>query len=194
MVSRAKGMDGDQGIRYFIEEGVARDVTMEALGVTEEQLAAVEAAIAAEKAAKARVEKLLAEVEGQADEDRAKFLLQKEVSEADVTAYAGLPDVVVAAARKALAEEIAEQERKAAEAAAAAEAKRKAEAEGPALEDISPDDMVEHIEAIEEIMEFSEEEAEIRTMCEQSNIPKALVDIAVTDPDRLEKLKEEAEG
>jgi hypothetical protein len=73
-------------------------------------------------------------------------------------------------------------------------ARKKAEAEGPSLESIEPDDMVEHIEAIQEIMEFSEEPDEIRTMCEQSSIPKCLVDIAVTDPDRLEKLLEEAEG
>lgn len=45
-----------------------------------------------------------------------------------------------------------------------------------------------------EIMEFSDVEKEIRTMCEQSAIPKALVDIAVSDPDKLDELEKKAEG
>ena len=73
-------------------------------------------------------------------------------------------------------------------------ARKKAEAEGPALEDIPPDEMLDHIEAIREIMEFSDEEKEIRVMCEQSSIPKSLVDIAVSEPDRLDELEKEAEG
>jgi hypothetical protein len=31
-------------------------------------------------------------------------------------------------------------------------------------------------------------------MCEQSAIPKSLVDIAVSEPDRLDALEKEAEG
>jgi hypothetical protein len=31
-------------------------------------------------------------------------------------------------------------------------------------------------------------------MCEQSSIPKALVDIAISDPDKLDKMEEEAGG
>ena len=83
-----------------------------------------------------------------------------------------------------------EKERLAAEAAA----KKKAEAEGPALEDIPPDQMIDHIDAIREIMEFSDQEKEIRVMCEQSAIPKALVDIAVSEPDKLDELEKQAEG
>ena len=49
-------------------------------------------------------------------------------------------------------------------------------------------------EEIREILEFSDVEAEIRQMCETSNIPKALVDIAVSEPDRLDELEKEAEG
>jgi hypothetical protein len=37
-------------------------------------------------------------------------------------------------------------------------------------------------------------EKEIRVMCEQSSIPKALVDIAVSDPDKLDELEKAAEG
>jgi hypothetical protein len=43
-------------------------------------------------------------------------------------------------------------------------------------------------------MEFSDVEKDIRTMCEQSAIPVALVDIAISDPDKLDELEKEAEG
>jgi hypothetical protein len=54
--------------------------------------------------------------------------------------------------------------------------------------------MLEHIEAVREIMEFSDKENEIRTMCEQSGIPKSLVDVAVSDPGKLDDLEKEAGG
>ena len=73
-------------------------------------------------------------------------------------------------------------------------ARKKAEAEGPSLDDIPADEMLDYIESIREIMEFSEVEKEIRVMCEQSSIPKALVDIAVSDPDKLDELEKKAEG
>ena len=92
--------------------------------------------------------------------------------------------------RQAMAEALREKERLAAEAAAATAAA----AAGPSLDDIPADEMLEHIEAIREIMEFSDEENEIRTMCEQSNIPKSLVDVAVSDPDKLDELEAAAEG
>ena len=63
-----------------------------------------------------------------------------------------------------------------------------------ALDAIPADQMLEYIESIREIMEFSDVEKEIRTMCEQSAIPKALVDIAVSDPDKLDELEKQAEG
>ena len=71
--------------------------------------------------------------------------------------------------------------------------KRK-EAAGPSLDAIPPDEILEHIEAIREIMEFSDKEKEIRVMCEQSSIPAALVDIAVSDPEKLDELEKKAEG
>ena len=78
---------------------------------------------------------------------------------------------------------------------AEAEAARKKEAaSGPKLEDIPADEMLEHIESIRDIMEFSDVEKEIRVMCEQSSIPKALVDIAVSEPDKLDELEKKAEG
>ena len=93
-------------------------------------------------------------------------------------------------AKKAMEEEIKEKERLAAE----AEAAKKAAAEGPSLDDIPSDEMLEHIEAIREIMEFSDDPGEIRTMCEQSSLPNALVDIAIESPDKLDELEAAAEG
>ena len=43
-------------------------------------------------------------------------------------------------------------------------------------------------------MEFSDQEKEIRVMCEQSSIPVALVDIAVSEPEKLDELEKKAEG
>jgi hypothetical protein len=87
-------------------------------------------------------------------------------------------------------EELKEKQRLEEEAAA----RKKEEAAGPALEEMAPDEMLEHIEAIREIMEFSDQEKEIRVMCEQSAIPKALVDIAVSEPEKLDELEKQAEG
>ena len=89
-----------------------------------------------------------------------------------------------------MSDEIKEKQRLAEEAAA----KKKQEAEGPPVEEIPPEEILEHIEAIREIMEFSDKENEIRTMCEQSSIPKALVDVAVSDPDKLDELEKQAQG
>jgi hypothetical protein len=62
------------------------------------------------------------------------------------------------------------------------------------LEDIPADELIDYIESIREIMEFSDEEKEIRVMCEQSSIPVCLVDIAVSEPDKLDELEKGAEG
>ena len=86
--------------------------------------------------------------------------------------------------------ELAEKKRKEEELAA----KKAAEAAGPSLDDISPDEMLEYIEGIREILEFSDVEKDIRIMCEQSSIPKALVDIAVSDPDKLDEMEKQAGG
>ncbi|MGD9307606.1 MAG: hypothetical protein PVG51_00630, partial [Desulfosarcina sp.] len=94
------------------------------------------------------------------------------------------------AANKAMEEELKEKQRLAEEEAA----RKKAAAEGPSLDDIPPEEMLNHIESIREIMEFSDQEKEIRVMCEQSSIPKSLVDIAVSEPDKLDELEKKAEG
>ena len=190
LIAKAKGMSGDEGIRYLIEEKVEPEVITGALEITQEKLDQVNAQIAAERAERARVTKLLKAVEGQSDEEKVKHLFENNVSEELMIEMAGVDQGAIAGAKKAMEEELKEKERLAAEAAA----KKAAEAAGPALDDIAPDEMLDHIEAIREIMEFSEEEKEIRVMCEQSSIPKALVDIAVSEPDKLDELEKKAEG
>ena len=190
LVKKAKELSENESIRYLILEQVEREVIVNKLGITEEKLAEVEAQIAKEKAEKKRVAKLLEKVAGKSEEEKVKHLITNNVAEELIIEMAEVDQVAINNAKKAMEEEIKEKQRLAEEAAA----KKKAEAAGPSLEDITPDDMIDHIDAIREIMEFSEVEKEIRTMCEQSSIPQCLVDIAVSDPDKLDELEKKAEG
>ena len=190
LVAKANGLPGDEGIRMFIEEQLAPEVITNALDITDEKLKAVNAEIEAELAERARVTTLLEAVEGKPDEEKVKHLFENNVSEELIIEIAKLDQGAIDGAKKAMEEDLKEKERLAAEAAA----KKAAEAAGPSLEDIPSDEMLDHIEAIREIMEFSDQEKEIRVMCEQSSIPKALVDIAVSEPDKLDELEKKAEG
>ena len=190
LIAKAKEISGDEGIRYLIGEKVVDEVIVEALEITDGQLAEVHAAIAAEKAERKRVAGLLEKV---ADKDKAeqiKHLFDNNVAEALIMEMAEVDQGALDAVKKAMEEELAEKQRLAEEEAA----RKKAEAEGPALEDIPADELIDFIDSVREIMEFSDVEKEIRTMCEQSAIPKALVDIAVSDPDKLDELEKQAEG
>ncbi len=190
LITRAKGLEGDRGVRFLIGEGVPAATIIDSLGIDQARYDQVVAAIAAEKAEAARVKALLADLGEASAEDRARHLITNDVSDENIVELAGIEQATIDAVKEAMAEELREKERLAAEAAAA----KKAAAEGPALDAIPPDEMLEHIEAIREIMEFSDVEAEIRQMCEQSNIPKSLVDVAVADPDKLDELEKAAEG
>ena len=190
LIAKAKDLPGDEGIRLLIEEQVDSGVITGAMDITEEKLEEVNKAIEAELAEKARVTTLLEGAEGKSDEERVKHLLTNNVSEKLIIEMASVDQGAIDAAKQAMEEELKEKQRLADEEAA----KKKAAAEGPALDDISPDEMLTHIEGIREIMEFSDQEKEIRIMCEQSSIPKCLVDIAVSEPDRLDVLEKEAEG
>ena len=190
LIAKAKGLPGDEGIRLLLGEEVDSGVIVDAMEITDEKLAEVKEAIKQELAERARVAKLLEAVEGKPDEEKVKHLLENDVSEALIIEMAKVDQGAIDAANKAMEEELKEKQRLAEEEAA----RKKKEAEGPSLDDISPDDMLAHIESIREIMEFSDVEKEIRTMCEQSSIPKALVDIAVSDPDKLDELEKKAEG
>ena len=190
LIAKAKGLPGDEGIRLLLKEEVDSGIIVEAMEITDEKLDQVKEAIKQERAERARVAKLLEAVKDKSDEEKVKHLLENDVSEALIIEMAKVDQGAIDAANKAMEEELKEKQRLAEEEAA----RKKAEAEGPALEDISSDDMLAYIESIREIMEFSDVEKEIRTMCEQSSIPKALVDIAVSEPDKLDELEKKAEG
>ena len=190
LVAKADGLPDDEGIRLFIEEQLAPEVITNALDITDEKLKQVNAAIEKERAERARVEKLLEALDGKSDEEKVKHLFENNVSEELIIEIAKVDQGAIDGAKQAMEAELKEKQRLEEEAAA----KKKAEAAGPSLEDIPSDEMLDHIEAIREIMEFSDQEKEIRVMCEQSSIPQALVDIAVSEPDKLDELEKAAEG
>lgn len=181
---------GDEGIRYLLGEKVEHEVIISSMEITQEKLGEVIAAIKAEKAEIARVETLLGAVEGKSDEERVKHLLENNVAETLILEMAKVDQSAIDSAKKAMEEALKEKQRLAEEEAA----RKKKEAEGPSLDDIPNDQMIDYIDSIREILEFSDQEKEIRVMCEQSAIPKALVDIAVSDPDKLDELEKAAEG
>ena len=190
LIAETKEMPDDTGIRYLIEKEVDFEVITGALDITDEKVQEVNSQIEAERAERKRVAGLLEAVADKSNEEKVKHLFDNNVTEELIIEMAQVDQGAIDAVKKAMEEELKEKERLEAEAAA----KKKAEAEGPALDDIAPEDMIDHIEAIREIMEFSDQEKEIRVMCEQSSIPKALVDIAVSDPDKLDELEKQAEG
>jgi hypothetical protein len=190
LIAKAKGMPDDEGIRFLIEDQVAPEVITSALDITAEKLKQVNTEMEKERAERARVETLLGAVEGKSNEEKVKHLLTNNVSEKLIIEMAKVDQDAINAAKQAMEAELKEKQRLAEEEAA----KKKAAAAGPSLEEIPPDEMLEHIEAIREIMEFSDQEKEIRVMCEQSAIPQCLVDIAVSEPDRLDELEKKAEG
>ncbi len=194
LIAKAKGLAGDEGIRLLIEEKVDSEVITSALDITAEKLAQVNSDMEKELAEKARVTTLLEAVEGKTNEEKVKHLLENDVVENLIIEMAEVDQGAVDTVKQTMEAELKEKQRLEEEAAALKAAKKKEEAAGPKLEDISPEDMIDHIDSIREIMEFSEEEKEIRVMCEQSSIPVSLVDIAVSDPGKLDELEKEAEG
>ena len=190
MIARAKELSGESGIRYLISGSFEPQVIMEALGVSDEEYKSTKSKVDAELAEKTRVQALFAAMEDASEEDKIKQLLNKNAADEIITEIGGIKQSAIDAVKKAMEKELAEKKRKEEELAA----KKAAEAAGPALDDIDSDDLLEYIEGIREILEFSDVEKDIRTMCEQSSIPKDLVDIAISDPDKLDELEKKAEG
>jgi hypothetical protein len=190
LIAKANGQPGDEGIRFLIEEKVAPEVITSALGISAEKLKQVNTDMEKERAERTRVATLLEAVEGKSNEEKVKHLFANNVSEKLIIELAKIDQDAINGVKQAMEAELKEKQRLADEAAK----RKKEEAAGPPLEEIPPDKMLEHIEAIREIMEFSDKENEIRAMCEQSSIPKCLVDIAVSEPERLDVLEKEAEG
>ena len=194
LITKAKGMPDDEGIRFLIEEKISPEVITNALDITGEKLKQVNTEMEKERAERKRIATLLEAVEGKSNEEKVKHLLTNNVSEKSIIEMAKVDQGAINDVKQAMEAELKEKQRLEEEAAAEAAARKKEEAAGPKLEEIPPDEMLDHIEAIREIMEFSDQEKEIRVMCEQSSIPKALVDIAVSEPDRLDELEKKAEG
>ena len=189
-IARAKELPSESGIRHLISESFEPQAIMQALGVSEEEYKSVKSKVDAELAEKERVQELFDAVKDASEEDKIKHLLNKNAAEELIKEIGGIEQSAIDAVKKAMEEELAEKKRKEEELAA----QKAAEAAGPALEDVGSEDMLKYIEGIREIMEFSDVEKDIRTMCEQSAIPKALVDIAISDPDKLDELEKEAGG
>lgn len=190
LIAKAKGMSGDDGIRSLIEEAVNFEVITKALEITDEKVEEVNELIKKERAERARVADLLEKVVDKSNEEKVRYLFDNNVAEDLMIEIGGVTQSDIDGAKKAMEEEIKEKQRLAEEEAA----RKKAEAEGPSLEDIPGDELIDLIDSVREIMEFSDQEKEIRVMCEQSSIPKALVDIAVSEPDKLDELEKKAEG
>jgi len=190
LIAKAKSLPGDEGIRLLIGEQVDSEVITGALDITADKLKQVNAEIEKERAERARVATLLEKVADKSNQEKIKHLLTNNVSEKLIIEMAKVDQNAINAVKQAMEAELKEKQRLAEEEAA----RKKAEAAGPALEEIPPDKMLEYIEAIREIMEFSDQEKEIRVMCEQSAIPQNLVDIAVSEPEKLDQLEKEAEG
>jgi hypothetical protein len=189
-IARAKELGGEEGIRYLIADGVASGVIIDRMDISEEEFARVNAAVEAELAENARVKSLFEEAEGKSDEDKVKKLINENVTDELMIEICGIDQATIDGVKKAMEDELKEKQRLAEEEAA----RRKAEAEGPSLDNIPNDQIIEYIESIREIMEFTEKEDEIRTMSEQSSIPKVIVDVAVSGPGELDKLEEKAGG
>jgi hypothetical protein len=190
LVARAKELSDEEGIRFLIGADVKGGVIIEALGISEDEFGRVNAAVEAERAERARVQALVDEAEGKSDEDKVKALIDNNVAEELIVELAGVGRDTVDKVKKSMEAELAEKQRLAEEEAA----RKKAEAEGPPVEDIPDDQLLEYIESVREIMEFSDQEKEIRAMCEQSSIPLSIVDIAVTEPAKLDEIEEKAGG
>jgi hypothetical protein len=190
VISRAKELGGEPGIRFLLEDGVAPKTIIEKMGVSEEEFARVNAAVEAERAERARVISLIEESADKTDEDKIKHLLSKEVADDLIVELLEVDEGTLGVVKHSMEAELAEQKRLAEEEAA----RKKAEAEGPPIEDIPSDQMLEYIESIREILEFSDAENEIRAMCEQSSIPKSLVDVVISDAGKLDELEAQAGG
>ena len=189
-IARAKELGGEEGIRYLIADGVASEVIIDRMDISAEEFARVNAAVEAELAEKARVKSLCEEAEGKSDEDKVKKLINENVTDELMIEICGLDQAAIDGVKKAMEDELKEKQRLAEEEAA----RKKAESEGPSLDNIPNDQILEYIESIREIMEFTEKEDEIRTMSEQSSIPKIIVDVAVSGPGELDKLEKKAGG
>ncbi len=190
VIARAKELGGEQGVRFLISESFDEQKIIEIMAINPGDYKAVRAKVDAELTEIKRVKSLLEAVADADEEAKIKHLFTEDVSEELILKIGGFNQAAVDNVKVEFEAELAEKKRKEEELAA----KKAAEAAGPSLDEISADDMLTYIESIREILEFASEEKEIRVMCEQSSIPKALIEIAVSEPDKLDELEKKAEG
>ncbi len=190
LITKAKNLSGDEGIRLLIEESIASEVITEALEITGEKFSEVNAAVEKERAERSRVETLLETVADKPDDEKIKHLISNSVTDELIIELGSVDQGAVDTVKKTMEAELKEKQRLEEEVAA----EKKAAAAGPSLDDIPSDQVLEYIEALREILEFCDEEKEIRVMCEQSAIPTSLVDVAVSGTDKLDELEKKAEG
>ena len=190
VTAKAKELGGEEGIRFLIAELFEAAKIIEIMGVSEDEYKTVQTKVDAEFAEIKRVKDLLVSAEDKSDDEKIKHLLNENVTDDLILEIGGFDQSALDKVKKAMEAELAEKKRKEEELAA----QKAAEAAGPSLEDISSDDMLEYIEGIREILDFADSEKDIEIMCEQSSIPKALVEIAISDPDKLDELEKQAEG
>lgn len=190
MIAKAKELSGEAGIRYLIGESFDQASIVEIMEISEDEFKKVKEKLEAEIAEKKRVEELCGKVADSSEEDKIKYLLDNNAADELIIEIAGFTQEAIDKVKKLMEKELEEKRKKEEELAA----KKAAEAAGPSLDQIDSEQMLEYIEGIREILDFSDQEKDIRIMCEQSSIPKALVDIAVSDPDKLDELEAQAEG
>lgn len=190
VTAKAKELGGEKGIRYLISESFEPQKIVEIMGVTEDEYKTVQSKVDAELAEQKRVRKLMEAVENVSQDDKIKHLINENVADELIVEIGGFEQSALDKVKKAMEAELAEKKRKEEELAA----QKAAAAAGPSLDEINSDEMLEYIEGIREILDFADSEDDIRIMCEQSSIPKALIEIAVSDPDKLDELEKAAEG
>ena len=189
-IAKSKELGGQKGVRFMIEQAVDKEVILESLEISEDEYKEVNAIIEADQTEIARVRELIEGMADKSPEEQVKKLINSNVSEDVILEIGNYDNAVLDSVKKEMGAELEGKRRKEQEEAA----RKKAEAEGPPLEEMPPDQMLEYIEGIREILDFSDQEKEIRIMCDQSSIPKALVDIAVSEPAKLDELEKQAEG
>jgi hypothetical protein len=190
VIAKALDLGGEQGVRFLIAEEFNSENIIEIMGISEDEYKAVQAKVDAELAEIQRTKDLLTAMADASEQDKIKHLFSENVAENLILEIGGFDQAALDTVKKIMEEELAEKKRQEEELAA----KKAAEAAGPSLDEISADKMLEYIEGIREILDFADSEKEIRVMCEQSSIPKALVEIAVNEPDKLDELEQQAEG
>lgn len=82
LVAKAKGLDGDAGIRLLLGEEVAEPTIIEKMQITDDQLKEVKETIKKELAERARVQALLDKVADKPENEKVKHLFENNVAEA----------------------------------------------------------------------------------------------------------------